>query len=404
MTTMEGTKKINKGKQVVIAAALINFMTGMMYAWSIISKALVENHGWSSKEASLPYTVFTIAFPLAMILFGKFQDTRGPRISGLLGSVLVGSGFILAGILLDPIMMLLTIGVMAGAGVGIITISTAPPAMKWFHPSMKGKITGIVVAGVGMSALLYSPLGTFLVGSVGVARTLLYIGVMVLSTTLFLSLRLENPPEGYDFDGYKAKIGYVFSRDIQWREMLRTSEFYKLWIMLGLSSSAGLMVVSHISSISSIQSGWQAGFVLVMIISVFNTAGRIIGGIISDRIGRINTMRILFSLQAANMILFRNANAIPVMIVAAAIAGLCYGAGFSVFPATMGDYYGTKYFGFNYGLLFSGWGLGGIIGPMTGAAIYDATGSYGPAFLVSFALLVISFLITLTIRKELTKE
>ena len=396
--------KTNRGKQVVIAAALINFMTGMMYAWSIISKALVENHGWTSKEASLPYTIFTIAFPLAMVVFGKFQDEKGPRISGLLGSMLVGLGFILSGIFLDPFAMLLTIGVMAGAGVGIITISTAPPAIKWFHPSMKGKITGIVVAGVGLSALLYSPLGTFLVGTVGVARTLLYIGVLVLSTTLILSLKLENPPEGYDFEGFKAREDYVHSRDIQWREMLGTSEFYKLWIMLGLSSSAGLMVISHISSIANIQSGWQAGFILVMVISLFNSSGRIIGGSVSDRIGRINTMRVLFLVQAANMLLFRNAVSVPVMVIAAAIAGLCYGAGFSVFPAAVGDYYGTKYFGFNYGLLFSGWGLGGIIGPMTGAAIYDATGAYGPAFLVSFGLLIVSFLITLTFRKKRAVE
>ncbi|MGM0396178.1 MAG: L-lactate MFS transporter [Bacillota bacterium] len=391
--------KTNKGRQVVIAAALINFMTGMMYAWSIISKALVESHGWSSKEASLPYTVFTVAFPLAMVVFGKFQDAKGPRISGLLGSILVGSGFILSGLMLNPLIMLLTIGVMAGAGVGIITISTAPPAIKWFHPSMKGKITGIVVAGVGLSAVLYSPLGAFLVGAVGVARTLVYIGILVLSTTLFLAWRLENPPEGYDFDGFKAKPDYIYSRDIEWREMLRTSEFYKLWLMLGLSSSAGLMVISHISSIAKIQAGWQAGFVLVMVISVFNSSGRIIGGVLSDRMGRINTMRVLFLIQASNMILFRNANAIPVMLVAAAVAGLCYGAGFSVFPAAVGDYYGTKHFGFNYGLLFSGWGLGGIIGPMTGAAIYDSTGAYGPAFLVSFGLLIVSFLITLTFKK-----
>ena len=388
------TNNENRGKQVLIAATLINFFTGMMYAWSLISKALAENHGWSSKEASLPYTVFTIAFPIAMIVFGKFQDEKGPKVSALLGSSLVGASFILSGLFLNPIAMLLTIGLMAGTGVGIITISTTPPAMKWFHPSMKGRVTGIVVSGVGLSALLYSPMASFLIGRFGVSQTLIYIGILVLLTALGLSTRLSNPPETHNFNDFKAKDDYVVSRDFKWREMLKSSKFYMLWIMLGLSSSAGLMVISHISNIAQVQTDWSAGFILVMIIAVFNSLGRIIGGNISDKIGRINTLRFLFILQALNMVVFRNASIVPVMIVTASIAGFCYGAGFSVFPAAIGDLYGTKYFGLNYGLLFSGWGLGGILGPLTGAAVFDASGDYANAFVISFMLLLVAILIT----------
>src|SRR5690554_7840711 len=93
----------NKGKVVVLSATLINFMTGMMYAWSILSKTLVEQLNWTSKEASLPYTVFTVIFPLAMVFFGKFQDQKGPRITGIIGSIFVGMGFIISGLLLNPL-------------------------------------------------------------------------------------------------------------------------------------------------------------------------------------------------------------------------------------------------------------------------------------------------------------
>ncbi len=394
------SNKMSRPNQVLIAATLINFFTGMMYAWSLISKSLTENHAWSSKEASLPYTIFTIAFPIAMVLFGKLQDEKGPKVSGLLGGTLVGLGFILSGIFLNPISMLLTIGVMAGMGVGIITISTTPPAMKWFHPSMKGKVTGIVVSGVGLSALLYSPLASFLIIRLGVRQTLIYIGLLVLLTALPLSLKLSNPPKNHNFEGFKAKDDYVVSKDLQWKQMLKSSKFYMLWLMLGLSSSAGLMVISHISNIAQIQIGWRAGFILVMVISVFNSFGRIAGGILSDKIGRINTLRFLFVLQAINMVIFRSANIIPVMLVTASIAGFCYGAGFSVFPAAIGDLYGTKYFGLNYGLLFSGWGLGGILGPLTGAAVFDASGNYSNAFIISFILLLIAILITFIFNRQ----
>lgn len=390
----------NKGKVVVLSATLINFMTGMMYAWSILSKTLVEQLNWTSKEASLPYTVFTVIFPLAMVFFGKFQDLKGPRITGIIGSIFVGMGFIISGLLLNPLALLFSIGTITAIGIGMITISTAPPAIKWFHPSMKGKITGIVVAGVGMSAVLYSPLATYLLSVVSLEMTFILMGSLVLMTSVYLSTKLENPPVGYKFDVTRVSKDYVESKDLPWRDMLKTSEFYKFWLMLGLSSSAGLMVISHISNISRVQIGWQAGFVLVMLVSLFNSLGRILGGSISDKMGRLELMRYLFIIQGINMILFRNATGIPLMVVTTAITGLCYGAGFSVFPAAIGDNYGTKYFGHNYGLLFTGWGLGGIIGPMTGAVIFDGVSNYQNAFLISTILLFIATLITFTFKKK----
>ena len=390
----------NKGKVVVLSATLINFMTGMMYAWSILSKTLIEQLNWTSKEASLPYTVFTVIFPLAMVFFGKFQDLKGPRITGIIGSIFVGMGFIISGLLLNPLALLFSIGTVTAIGIGMITISTAPPAIKWFHPSMKGKITGIVVAGVGMSAVLYSPLATYLLSVVSLEMTFILMGTLVLMTSVYLSTKLENPPVGYKFDVSRVSKDYVESKDLPWRDMLKTSEFYKFWLMLGLSSSAGLMVISHISNISRVQIGWQAGFVLVMLVSLFNSLGRILGGSISDKMGRLELMRYLFIIQGINMILFRNATGIPLMVVTTAITGLCYGAGFSVFPAAIGDNYGTKYFGHNYGLLFTGWGLGGIIGPMTGAVIFDRVSNYQNAFLISTILLFIATLITFTFKKK----
>ena len=121
----------NKGKVVVLSATLINFMTGMMYAWSILSRTLVDEYNWTSKEASLPYTAFTVIFPIAMVFFGKFQDVKGPKITAILGSCFGGMGFILSGLMLNPLVLLITIGTITGIGVGMISISTTPPAIKW---------------------------------------------------------------------------------------------------------------------------------------------------------------------------------------------------------------------------------------------------------------------------------
>lgn len=390
----------NKGFVVLWAAVGINFLTGMLYTWSVISKALINVLGWTSKEASLPYTISTIFFVISMVIFGKVQDKKGPRVTSTIGSILVGSGFILSGFTHSPIVMLFTIGIIAGSGIGIITVSTTPPTVKWFSPEEKGRITGTVVAGVGLSSVFYSPLANYLLTKVGINKTFIIIGSLVLVITTILSQLLANPPEDYVVESNSSKklVKIQKVKDFTGKEMLRTPYFYKLWIMFSFSSSAGLMIIGHISTISKTQVNWEGGFILVMFLAIFNTLGRFLGGIFSDKIGRNNLMRIMFMLQGLNMGLFPFYKSIPLLFVGASIAGLCYGAGFSVFPSAISDTYGTKYFGINYGLIFTAWGIGGIIGPMTGATIYDFTNNYNMAYLVAMVLLIISSAIAFTIK------
>jgi len=182
--------------------------------------------------------------------------------------------------------------------------------------------------------------------------------------------------------------------------MLKDLNFYKLWILLVFSSSAGLMIIGHISNIAKIQANWQSGFILVILISIFNTLGRVLGGTISDKIGRISLMKIIFVVQGLNMFLFSKYTNVAVLSVGVAVVGLCYGASFAVFPATITDLYGIKYFGINYGLMFTGWGIGGLIGPMVAAIIYDTYKSYYFSYFLAGILLTISIAIIYTITLE----
>ena len=373
-----------------------------MYIWSVISKALIEDLNWTSKEASLPYTMITVFFVIAMVIFGKIQDEKGPKLTVTIGGILMGAGLIFSGIFTDPKIMILTMGVIAGTGIGTVNASTVPPAVKWFPHEKKGMITGIVVAGVGLSSVFYSPLANYLISKVGISKTFIYIGVGALILTLILAQLLENPPEGFlsqkttSTEKKKDKA----SNDFTWKEMIKTLNFYKLWLMLTFSSSAGLMIIGHVSSIAKSQVNWQAGFILVILLSIFNALGRILGGTLSDKIGRVSLMKMVFILQGVNMFLFAKYSNIGLLAIGVAIAGLCYGAGFSVFPATVTDLYGIKNFGINYGLTYTGWGVGGIIGPMTAAAIFDSTHNYNTAYIVAGILLVISTIIAFTFKSE----
>ncbi len=396
-------KNLNKKAYIVLCAAILtNVIAGLVYIWSVISKALIDDLNWTSKEASLPYTMITVFFVIAMVIFGKIQDEKGPKVTVTIGGIFMGIGLILSGIFTEPKIMILTMGLIAGTGIGTVNASTVPPAVKWFPPEKKGMITGIVVAGVGLSSVFYSPLANYLINLVGISKTFIYIGTGALILTIILAQLLENPPEGFIPEGTKDNKNEIgkSSKDFTWKEMMKTSNFYKLWLMLGFSSSAGLMIIGHVSNIAKTQVNWQRGFILVILLSIFNTLGRILGGTLSDKIGRINLLKGAFILQGINMFLFTYYSNVGFLSIGVAIAGLCYGAGFSVFPAAVTDLYGIKNFGINYGLVYTGWGVGGIIGPMTAAAIFDLTGTYNNAYIVAGILLIISTLIAFTFGTE----
>ena len=396
---------------IVLATSFgINLIIGILYIWSIISKALVNDLQWTSKQASLPYTFVTVTFVIAMAVFGKLQDTKGPRITATIASIMMGSGIILSGIFVSPIMLVITFGIIAGAGIGTANVATVPPAVKWFPPEKKGMVTGLSVAGIGIAAVVYSPISNALLKSVGIEKTFIYIGIAALVLMVLLSQILTNPPAGYvprskgtgKKQEQKAESAPV--RDLGLRDVLKTFTFYKLWIMFAFSSSAGLMVIAHAANIAKVQVVWEGGFYMVILLAVFNAAGRILGGAVSDKIGRMNLMRIIFGLQALNMLLFSLHSSIPLLALGIAVTGLCYGAGFSVFPAMTIDLYGMKNFGTNYGLIMTGWGFGGVIGPMLAAAVFDANNNYNMAYIISCALLVVSLLITFTFSKLKTKK
>lgn len=394
----------NKRYKVLWAAASINFITGLIYMWSVLSKSLVDDLGFTSKQASLPYTTFTISFVIAMVIFGKMQDEKGPRIVATFGCILMGSGLILSGIFTTPLMLVFTMGIMAGAGVGILNVSTSPPVVKWFPPEKKGMVTGIVVAGAGLSSTMYSPLANYLIKTVGIHKTFIYIGIVALFVSIILAQLLKNPSKEELKDKEKEEGIKAQVKDSTWHEMLKSIYFYKLWIMLAFSSSAGLMIIGHITNIARVQASWEGGFILVILISIFNTLGRIMGGSLSDKIGRLNLMKIIFSIQTINMLLFSFYSNAVLLSIGVAVTGFCYGAAFPVFPSAITDIYGLKNFGINFGFVFTGWGLGGIIGPMIAASIFDSVGNYKTSYIIAAILLIISIVIAVTFDSSRQKH
>ena len=395
-----------RGWIVAMVALGVNLLLGILYSWSVLGKALVSQWGWTHTQASLPYTVCVAVFALMMVFAGRAQDAFGPRIIAMLGGVLFGSGLILSSFAKDPQWMILSFGVLGGMGLGFGYSAVTPCAIKWFEPKRKGLISGIVVSGVGLSPVYIAPLTAWLLKSKDISETFFILGSLAMAAIVLFSLVLRNPPAqpSHATAGAQNTSPAPSQRNFTWRDMLKTRSFYLLWVSYLLSATAGLMLIGHMANIADVQASWKAGFLLVVILSVFNALGRVLGGVLSDKTGRTRAMLLVFLIQAANMAAFAWFTSIPLLIAGAAIAGLAYGALFALFPATTADYFGLKNMGVNYGLVFTGWGVAGIIGPILGGIVADSTGTYRISFWVAAAMLLIGAAIIKLVKAPASTE
>lgn len=407
----EGIK--NLGWRVTFAGMGINLALGVLYSWSVISKGVPKDWNWSESDKSLPYAVACLVFSLIMVPAGWLQDKIGPRIVASIGGVLVGLGMIVASFTTTPIGYIIGFGVLAGAGIGFGYASTTPPAVKWFPPAKTGMIAGIVVSGFGLASVYAAPLAKWLTTAYGLQTMVMVFGIGFLVIVVGLAQLLRPPHKVLQFiKGYgpagemKAEADGAAPKkeDFTPTEMLGTRSFYVLWFMYACGAGAGLMVIAKLAVIAKVQAGINLGFVLVAALAVGNGAGRIIAGILSDKIGRKATMFGCFVLQAVFVFLLSMANEdsflanVVVLAVISCLIGANYGANLSLFPSITKDYYGLKNFGINYGLMFTSWGVGGFMLALLAGKIYDATKSFNVAYYGAAGLLVVAAALTFCVK------
>ncbi len=372
---MSGNSK--KGWRVVAAGTTINLALGVLYAWSIFKgaiKASIEKGGpdafkWDLSSINDPYALCCLTFAFAMIVAGKCQDKIGPAKTALIGGILVGAVFSLMAYSNSYAAWVTGFGVLAGAGFGFGYSAATPPALKWFSPSKTGLIAGIVVAGFGLAPVYIAPLSSWLLGAFGIQKSMLVLAAAFTIIVCGLSFFVVNPPAGYvpaepTDPGPVAKLNaskQVTNATVS--EILRNYKFYVLWAAFFIGSGAGLMVIGSVAGLAKKSMGPMA-FVAVAIMALGNAAGRVVAGILSDKIGRRATLFIMLSFQAVLMfaaIPVVGANNAVLLVILATFIGFNYGSNLCLFPSFAKDYWGTKNYGLNYGALFTAWGVGGFV-------------------------------------------
>jgi len=394
------TKTQNRGWTVVMAGTGINLALGVLYVWSIFKVAIlasIEKGGlgdfqWTAASVNDPYAVACLTFAFSMIVAGRVQDRFGPRVTALLGGLLVGAGFVLVSQTTSYILWITGFGVLAGAGIGFGYSAATPPALKWFAPSRTGLIAGIVVSGFGLASVYIAPLAKHLLDTQGLHRSMMIFGLAFAALVSLFSTLLRNPPAGWVPDpgaGARARAAAAPVVDRRPAEILKTRMFWILWSVYLVGAGVGLMVIGSVAGMAKDSLGEMA-FIVVAALAVGNAVGRIAAGMLSDRFGRLPTLMAMLAFQAVLMFL-----AIPVvshgggflLVALATFIGFNYGTNLSLFPSIAKDLWGLKNFGANYGVLFTSWGVGGFALGRLSQMIKAQTGAFTQSFALAGILL-----------------
>lgn len=391
----------NKGWSVTMAGLGVNLALGILYTWSIfkleIKESILSGDGrftWDLASLNDPYAVCCLVFAFTMIFAGRLQDRFSPRITTLIGGVLTGTGLISISQTSSLVGWIGGFGILTGMGLGFAYASATPPAIKWFPSQKTGMIAGIVVAGFGLASVYIAPLADYLIGTLGLNQSMMIFGLAFITVVSVLSLFLVNPPEGYVPEIPQKKTASVPVQQVSPPErsslqMIKSLAFYKLYFMYFVGAGAGLFIIGGVASLAK-QSMGEFAWMVVALLAIGNAGGRVIAGILSDKIGRPLTLSIMLVLQAVIIfsLVFLNKNNAMLVVAAATFIGFNYGTNLSLFPSLAKDNFGLKNFGANYGILFSAWGVGGFVFPRAAQMLVAQSGTLESAYITTAILLL----------------
>ena len=416
---MENQKVFNRGF-VILGAILIQLALGAIYAWSVFTPSL-KAEGWSSENTQWVFAIGLASFALFMVFAGKKLNSWGPRTLAWVGGIILGIGYLLAGLIggTNFTALLILIGLIGGMGIGFAYVVPIAVGMRWF-PDKKGMITGLAVAGFGFGAMLWVKLaGSWghLIENLGLSTTFTIYGIAFTIMVIIGGLWMKFPPAGWKPEGYlenqnAAGTQIKETKNLSSSEMLGTLQFYLIFLTFVFSAGAGLMSIGLMklypmqalmdSGISETAASAISGTAMAVFFSLANGLGRILWGLISDKLGRKKSIILMTAIQGITVILFTYMAGNEILLyVGATLIGFNFGGNFALFPTITADTFGAKNVGQNYPFVFLAYGVGGILGPILGGKMGDLN-NFALAFTISGAAVLLGTLLILFVKKPKT--
>ncbi len=388
---------------IALAGILLQMALGAVYAWSVFRAPLAKQFHWTISEVTLTFTIAIMVLGFASFFGGLWLKRVGPRVVAMTGGALYGIGVFLASFSYHGLWWLyLTYGVIGGIGLGFAYIVPISVLVKWF-PDRRGLMTGIAVGGFGAGALVTAPVATKLIQSVGVLQTFAYLGIAFLIISVASSYFMQNPPANWAPEGWTPKpkeVGQKSTRDFTLGEALKTWQWWALWLLLFLNTSAGISIISQeapmFQEFAKVTAIVAAG--MVGIVSIGNALGRVFWAWVSDSLGRRVTFAVMFILQIALFWFLPSLGAAASVTTVAFIILMCYGGGFGTMPAFAADYFGSANVGSIYGLMLTAWGFASAFGPLLIAHMRQSSGTYVGGLHIIALVMAISVVLPLLVR------
>ena len=408
---------------VVLGAILIQLCLGAIYAWSVFTPKLVEA-GWTKTQTQWVFSAGLALFAIVMVIAGRLMPKWGPRKLAFAGGIVLGLGYLLAGLFggTNFWLILFFIGIIGGSGIGLAYVVPIAVGMRWF-PDKKGLITGLAVAGFGFGAMLWVKLaGAWgnLIANVGLSTTFTIYGIIFFIAVMIGGMWMVFPPEGWKPEGWKPEgwkpegwkpEGWTPLEDVKGgktikvpdlvsSQMLKTPQYYMILLTFAFGASAGLMSIGLMklfpmqalteAGLSKAAASGIAGTAMAVFFSLANGFGRIAWGGLSDKLGRRNSIIIMMATQGIMVILFQWMAGTPALLyLGATLIGFNFGGNFALFPTITADTFGAKFIGQNYGWVFLAYGIGGIFGPILGGKLGDV-GNFPLAFTICGILCLVA--------------
>ncbi|GGH16171.1 OFA family MFS transporter [Silvibacterium dinghuense] len=392
---------------IALAGILLQMALGAVYAWSVFRVPLAKQFHWSISQVTLTFTIAIFVLGFASFFGGLWLARVGPRIVAMTGGALYGLGVFLASFSNHGLYWLyFSYGVIGGIGLGFAYIVPISVLVKWF-PDRRGLMTGIAVGGFGAGALVTAPVATRLIQSSGVLHTFAVLGLVFLVITVASGFFMQNPPAGWAPAGWTPKplqAAQRAARDFTLGQALATWQWWALWLLLFLNTSAGISIISQeapmFQELAKVTAIVAAG--MVGVVSIGNAAGRVFWAWVSDFLTRRFTFLGMFLIQVILFWMLPSLHGALALTVVAFTVLLCYGGGFGTMPAFAADYFGAKNVGPIYGLMLTAWGFASAFGPLLIAHLRETSGSYASGLHVIAAIMALSALLPLLVRPPKT--
>jgi MFS family permease len=393
-----------KGRWLLIPLGMsVLLCLGTVYSWSIFRKPLEAELNLSATASLLPYTVALVFYAAFMPIAGFYIPRVGTRIMTAIGGIIVGLGYILASFADRIETIILTYGVIAGIGVGIAYGVPMAVVARWF-PDKKGLAVGLTIIGFGLSPLITAPLANQLINEYGVRPTLRFLGIIFTIIIVLIAIALKLPPSDWQppDNAHRRKQSLNRSYPVN---MLKSRSFYGLWICYAIGALIGLSAIGISSPVAEeiiqIEPGLAASS--VSLFALFNGVSRPLFGWLSDRFKPRYVAIGAYTLILIACVIMINAGkgAFTSYLIAFCLFWFCLGGWLALAPTTTLRFFNPDHYAQNYGIVFTAYGVGALIGTLVTGRMRDWFGTYTYAFYPMAALAIIGIIVaSLFLKRE----